>query len=82
MVAGLRGRSGSIGDPVDLILARYHPDGSLNASFGAGGMVVESRGFVGTALLLQPDGKLVGQILGAEMAVLSCSDSTPTGRSI
>jgi len=45
-----------------LILARYHPDGSLDASFGAGGIVIvgESPGdFSRRALLLQPDRKLV-----------------------
>ena len=57
VVAGDR-QSGP-GSPVfDLILARYHPDGSLDASFGAGGFVVESGSGRGV-LLLQPDGKLV-----------------------
>ncbi|MGH8573797.1 MAG: delta-60 repeat domain-containing protein, partial [Gammaproteobacteria bacterium] len=48
----------------DLILARHHPDGSLDASFGAGGFVVES-GIFGSALVLQPDGKLVAAGGGA-----------------
>ena len=58
MAAGVS-RSGPRFGNVDLILARYHPDGSLDVSFGAGGIVVDSRGFSGNALLLQPDGKLV-----------------------
>ena len=59
LVAAGRRRSGPIGNQVqDLILARYHSDGSLDASFGAGGFVVESNNGA-NALLLQPDGKLV-----------------------
>ncbi len=45
----------------DFALARYNVDGSLDATFGAGGKV--TTGFGGTeeasALILQPDGKLV-----------------------
>jgi uncharacterized delta-60 repeat protein len=46
----------------DFGLARYNPDGSLDTSFGIGGKV--STDFAGdfdgaTALVLQPDGKLV-----------------------
>ena len=66
LVAAGRSLSGPIGN-VDLILARYHPDGSLDASFGAGGIVVESRGFSGNALLLQPDGKLVAADGGGQL---------------
>ncbi|MGQ0592156.1 MAG: hypothetical protein ACT4QB_05760 [Gammaproteobacteria bacterium] len=59
LVAAGNRRSGTRVNVVsDLILARYHPDGSLDASFGAGGFVVES-GILGSALVLQPDGKLV-----------------------
>ena len=68
LVAAGRSRSGPIGNVgFDLILARYHPDGSLDASFGAGGIVVESRGFSGNALLLQPDGKLVAADGGGQL---------------
>ncbi|MCA1853393.1 MAG: hypothetical protein LC647_13635 [Beggiatoa sp.] len=44
------------------IVARYHPDGSLDASFGSGGAVRTrfGRSFFGLrALVLQADGKLV-----------------------
>ena len=39
-------------------LSRAHPDGSLDASFGTGGHV--TLDFVASAVLLQPDGKLIG----------------------
>ena len=44
-----------------LALARYNTDGSLDASFGTGGKVTTPIGTAsgGTALVLQPDGKLV-----------------------
>jgi uncharacterized delta-60 repeat protein len=50
------------GSSVDFALARYHPDGSLDASFGSDGLVTTD--FFGGydnayALALQPDGKLV-----------------------
>lgn len=46
----------------DLLLIRVQPDGSLDTSFGTGGMVVttvEQGGSAGSALFQQPDGKLV-----------------------
>jgi uncharacterized delta-60 repeat protein len=53
-----------IGDQsdTDFALARYNPDGSLDATFGNGGMV--STDFVGLeddafSVLIQPDGKIV-----------------------
>jgi uncharacterized delta-60 repeat protein len=58
------GISGSIGDPasLDFAVARYNPDGSLDASFGTGGKVTTD--FAGNddepnAVTLQPDGKIV-----------------------
>jgi uncharacterized delta-60 repeat protein len=47
--------------PGDFALARYNPDGSLDASFGSGGRVLTDFGgsdFAST-LIVQPDGKLV-----------------------
>ncbi|MGH8066966.1 MAG: DUF4214 domain-containing protein [Candidatus Entotheonellia bacterium] len=44
------------------ILARYHPDGSLDGSFGVGGKAIVNLGGASngaSALLIQPDGKLV-----------------------
>jgi uncharacterized delta-60 repeat protein len=44
------------------LLARYHPDGSLDDAFGVGGKVLINLGGASngaSALLLQPDGKLV-----------------------
>ena len=64
VVAGASGISQS----QNTILARYHPDGSLDESFGVGGKVSVNLGGVGnipnlqpsvSALLLQADGKLV-----------------------
>ena len=61
------GESG-ISQPQNTILARYHPNGSLDESFGVGGKVSINLGGVGnipnlqpsvSALLLQADGKLV-----------------------
>jgi uncharacterized delta-60 repeat protein len=45
----------------DFALARYNPDGSLDASFGSGGEVTtDFGGFdVASAVALQPDGKIV-----------------------
>jgi hypothetical protein len=42
-------------------LARYNPDGSLDASFGGGGKVTTSIGRLScaSALVRQPDGKLI-----------------------
>jgi uncharacterized delta-60 repeat protein len=39
------------------VLARYNPDGSLDPTFGNGGVVIDKPG--ATALLLEPDGKLI-----------------------
>jgi uncharacterized delta-60 repeat protein len=42
-------------------LARYNPNGSLDASFGSGGKVLTSFGGIdqASAVILQPDGKIV-----------------------
>jgi uncharacterized delta-60 repeat protein len=54
------GQAGRIFDD-DFFLARYNPDGSLDTSFGAGGLMVTDFGQPSRAraLVLQPDGKLV-----------------------
>jgi len=56
------GESSATGIP-DFTLARYNPDGSLDASFGIGGLVFTDFGGntddVAEELVLQPDGKLV-----------------------
>jgi uncharacterized delta-60 repeat protein len=49
-------------DPVAFALARYNPDGSLDATFGAGGTVTTAIGTIadaGHAVALQGDGKIV-----------------------
>jgi uncharacterized delta-60 repeat protein len=53
-------------DGKSVALARYNPDGSLDAGFGTRGKVVTSTsdGAVGYAAALQPDGKLV--VAGAD----------------
>jgi uncharacterized delta-60 repeat protein len=60
VAGGLAGRGISLG--ADFALARYDADGTLDATFGTGGLVTTD--FDGnydecTALALQPDGKLV-----------------------
>jgi uncharacterized delta-60 repeat protein len=52
----------STGAKVDLALARYLPDGSLDATFGTGGQVTTDLGGLNqsaSSVILQPDGKLV-----------------------
>ena len=50
-------------DGGDIALARYNPDGGLDPTFGDGGMVLttfeESDVVAASAVLLQPDGKIV-----------------------
>lgn len=61
------GSSESNGAKVDFALARYNANGSLDQSFGTGGKVTTDLGSTGfgesdafaTAVLLQPDGKIV-----------------------
>jgi uncharacterized delta-60 repeat protein len=55
---------GSVGsyNESDFGLARYHPDGSLDQTFGLGGKVITSLTGaydVGLALALQPDGRII-----------------------
>jgi uncharacterized delta-60 repeat protein len=55
------GSSGN-GSNYDFALARYHRNGTLDTSFGSGGKVTTAIGSShdsGSALVLQPDGKLV-----------------------
>ena len=56
VAAGVRSTS-----DLDFALARYLPDGSLDPTFGVGGKVTTDFGSsdVASALVLQPDGKLV-----------------------
>jgi uncharacterized delta-60 repeat protein len=53
--------SGSTGNMADLALVRYNVDGSLDASFGAGGKVTTDISFVENAesVRIQSDGKIV-----------------------
>src|SRR5262245_1191898 len=47
---------------VSFFLARYHPTGALDASFGANGRIIGpylSGGLVGNGIALQPDGKII-----------------------
>ncbi len=51
---------GETGYEVSTFLARYHPNGTLDASFGAGGKVIfNSSSHVGFNMALQPDGKII-----------------------
>ena len=52
----------SDGKQTDFALARYNPDGSLDAAFGAGGKVITAMGDrdeFGSAVVLQPDSKII-----------------------
>jgi uncharacterized delta-60 repeat protein len=52
----------STGSKVDLALARYNPDGSLDSTFGTAGQVSTDLGAENQAIegmVIQPDGKLV-----------------------
>lgn len=51
--------SGNYNSGSKFALARYNPDGSLDASFGNGGKVTTSAGLSVSALALQPNGRLV-----------------------
>jgi len=64
VAAGLAAGRFSTNGAVDLALARYNPDGTLDASFGTGGIVTTPVDFPGsfdrvTSVVLQPDGKIV-----------------------
>jgi uncharacterized delta-60 repeat protein len=63
----------------DLTLARYNPDGTLDASFGNGGIVkleYGDQGSYGFALALQQDGKIV--VAGTHFVDFSSDDSSNT----
>src|ERR1700737_4738263 len=51
--------NGDIVVSVGIGAVRYLPDGSLDPSFGNGGMALAQPGFLGGALTLQADGKIV-----------------------
>ena len=63
----------------DFELARYNPDGSLDTSFGTGGIVTTSFPFQGSyafALALQSDGKIIAA--GTDFVNFSSEDSSNT----
>jgi uncharacterized delta-60 repeat protein len=47
------------GFSTNLILARFNTDGTLDTTFGAGGVVLGPASSRGTAVAVQPDGKIV-----------------------
>lgn len=63
----------------DMVILRYLPDGSLDTGFGTGGKVVNALGPTATAVLLQPDGKIVvaGAISRKLAAVRYLPDGSP-----
>ena len=78
----------SSGGPSDVLLARFLPDGRLDASFGTAGIVtthfVANNLEEANALLLQPDGKLVvagrSNILGTPFPSAILARYLPDGR--
>jgi len=63
----------------DIVLARYMPDGSPDAGFGTGGIVVTSfpgQGSYAFALALQPDGRIV--VAGTDFVAFSTGESSNT----
>jgi uncharacterized delta-60 repeat protein len=48
-------------------LARYNPDGSLDTSFGSGGLVTPPKNGGGEALSIQPDGKIIAAGTGSQV---------------
>jgi uncharacterized delta-60 repeat protein len=61
VVAGERQNGTTEGD-YDIFVARYNPDGALDASFGSGGVAVTAIGGgwdLAGSVLVQPDGKIV-----------------------
>ncbi|MBV9959247.1 MAG: hypothetical protein JO360_12555, partial [Acidobacteria bacterium] len=65
----------------DMAVARYNSDGSVDASFGTGGLISFDRGTSDDGvkdLLLQPDGKLVVTGVGAHLVIVRLNeDGTP-----
>jgi uncharacterized delta-60 repeat protein len=61
VVAGARTLMATPTSPVDIALARYLPDGSVDTTFGTGGVVIASMSPVewATQLMRLPDGKLL-----------------------
>ncbi|MBA3544794.1 MAG: hypothetical protein H0T83_10210 [Chthoniobacterales bacterium] len=63
----------------DFELARYNPDGSLDTTFGSGGIVTTSfpgQGSYAFALALQADGKIIAA--GTDFVAFSSDDSSDT----
>ncbi|MBS0444402.1 MAG: hypothetical protein JSR59_00490 [Proteobacteria bacterium] len=63
----------------DFKLARYDPDGTLDATFGSGGIVTTSfpgQGSYASALALQSDGKIIAA--GTDYVDFSSEDSSDT----
>jgi len=56
IIASGGGRTGNAGPST---LARYNPDGTLDATFGTSGIVTSTFGTGNTAVVLQSDGKIV-----------------------
>ena len=62
LVAGTNGDFGTSSTAGDFLLVRYTPDGILDSAFGNGGVVITDvarRQDIVSAMLVQPDGKVV-----------------------
>jgi uncharacterized delta-60 repeat protein len=76
------GHTGSLGN-VNIAMARYNTDGSLDATFGTGGKVVSDFGGseFGTSMAIQKDGKIIvagfaGDIFGFPLDYLTIRYNT------
>jgi len=71
IASGFRGTSSG----TELVLVRYHPDLTLDTSFGTNGIVVETEPSSGHKIFVQPDGKLI--VNGSEFIARYNSNGTP-----
>jgi uncharacterized delta-60 repeat protein len=59
VVVGTQNRNDVAGLSGDFVVVRYNPDGSLDTSFGSGGVVLSELRGEALGVVLQPDGKIV-----------------------
>jgi uncharacterized delta-60 repeat protein len=67
----------AVGSQFSSVLARYNPDGTLDATFGNGGIVAPTFGQGDTAVALQSDGKIVTTAINGNFGVARYLPSEP-----